>query len=105
MGCGMGNKDSVQCRDLAKALPLDRHGMNHSRLKQSTEGKRERCRDVFVPWLTSALAFPPPVYSLSFSSPGRLSNHEEMLGLSQCRPEDQMCGLEVVRQRRNGNQI
>lgn len=44
-------------------------------------------------------SLPPPVYSLSsFSSPGRLSNQEEMLGLSQCRPKDQMCGLEVVRQ-------
>lgn len=107
MGCGMRNKDSVRCRALAKALPLDGQGMNHSRLAQSMEGKRERCRDVFVPWLTSALAF-PCLLSLPlslFSSPGRLSNQEEMLGLSQCRPEDQMCGLEVVRQRRNGNQI
>lgn len=110
MGCGMRNKDSVRCRALAKALPLDGQRMNHSRLEQSMEGKRERCRDVFVPRLTSALAFPLSTLSLSpslspFSSPGRLSNQEEMLGLSQCRPEDQMCGLEVVRQRRNGNQI
>lgn len=27
-----------------------------------------------------------------WGSPGRLSNQEEMLGLSQRRPEDQMCG-------------
>lgn len=58
-------------------------------------------------WLPLSLS---PVCSLSLSlspssPPGRLSNHEEMLGLSQCRPEEQMCGLEVVRQRRNGNQI
>lgn len=33
-----------------------------------------------------------------FSSPGRLSNREEMLGISRCRTKDQMCGLEVVRQ-------
>lgn len=65
MGCGMKNKDSVRCRALAKALPLDRQGMNHFKLEQSMEGKRERCRDVFVPCLTSALA--SPVYSLSLS--------------------------------------
>ncbi|TNN56808.1 hypothetical protein EYF80_032986 [Liparis tanakae] len=39
MGCGMGNKDSVRRRGLAKAFPLDGKGMNHSRREQSMEGK------------------------------------------------------------------
>lgn len=99
-----------------KNSPFGRAG-DESLQTRAEHGGKERCRDVFVPWLTSALTplsplpFPHPrslslSFSLSpFSSPGRLSNQEEMLGLSQCRPEDQMCGLEVVRQRRNGNQI
>lgn len=87
---------------------LDGHGMNHSGLEWSTEG--EEGKDAVMCSFrgpTSVLALPEPSLSFlsPFSSPGRLSNQEEMLGLSQCRPEDQMCGLEVVRQRRNGNQI
>lgn len=42
-GCGTRNKDGVQCRLLAKALPLDGQGMNHSRLEQSIEGKMPWC--------------------------------------------------------------
>lgn len=36
---GLWEEDSVRCRALAKALPLDGQGMNHSRTEQGMEGK------------------------------------------------------------------
>lgn len=100
----VGRKESsTRCSALVKAFPLEGQGMNHFRLDE--KHKRQRCPDVFIPWRTSALALstaasrllplpcPPPPHL----SPGRLSNREEMLGISRCRAEDQMCGLEVVR--------
>lgn len=99
----VGRKESsTRCSVLVQAFPLDGQRMNHFRLDE--KHKRQRCSDVFIPWRTSALALstaasrPPRPTTSTPTSPGRLSNREEMLGISRCRAEDQMCGLEVVRQ-------
>lgn len=49
-------------------------------------------------WLCLPLPVDPPSPHHHHLSLGRLSNREEMLGISRCRAKDQMCGLEVVRQ-------
>lgn len=96
----VGRKENgTRCSALVKAFPLDGQGMNHFEMK-STNG-RDVLMCSFHGGLPLWLRLPLPVDSPSIPlhlSPGRLSNREEMLGISRCRAEDQMCGLEVVRQ-------